>query len=179
MAELVGVRLDVPTLEDVAAIHRIYRDPRVWTHLPSGRHDELGATELMVRGWMAGWERDGLSVWIVRDPGSGEVLGNAGCSVRQGVFWNLGYRLAPQAHGRGIASRVSRYAVGEAQRSQPALPVVAYLLEHNLASARVAEKAGLTLQHRAPDAGNPDPAAIRLVYADRQLSRTELQAVLV
>jgi RimJ/RimL family protein N-acetyltransferase len=46
---------------------------------------------------------------------------------------------------------------------------VAYLLENNRASAAVAEKLGLTLRHRGPDAGNPDPSAIRVVYADRPL----------
>jgi hypothetical protein len=40
-------------------------------------------------------------------------------------------------------------------------------LEHNLASRALAEKAGLDLVWRGPDAGNPDPGAIRLVYADR------------
>ena len=32
-----------------------------------------------------------------------------------------------------------------------------------------AEKAGLTLVWRGPDAGNPDPDAVRLVYADRRV----------
>lgn len=45
----------------------------------------------------------------------------------------------------------------------PDLPVVAYLLEHNKASERVAQKLRMQLVHRGPDASNPDPAAIRLV----------------
>lgn len=176
--QLGDVRLEAPTLEDVSPIHRIYSDPRVWTHLPSGRHGEIGATEEMVRAWIAGWEREGLSAWIVSDVGTGEVLGHVGCSVKRDAFWNLGYRLAYEAHGRGIASRVSEYAVGQARRVRPDLPVVAYLLEHNVASARVAEKVGLALQHRGSDAGNPDPDAIRLVYADRALTEKQLQAAL-
>jgi hypothetical protein len=46
---------------------------------------------------------------------------------------------------------------------------VAYLLEHNERSRGRAEKAGLSLVWRGPDAGNPDPAAVRLVFADRDL----------
>lgn len=172
------VLLDRPTLDDVAAVHAIYSDPRVWTHLPSGRHDNVETTEDMVRGWIRGWERDGLSSWIVRDVRSGEVLGNVGCSVRRGVFWNLGYRLHYKAHGRGIATAVAVQAVERAHETRPDLPVIAYLLEHNLASARVAQKAGLTLRHRAPDAGDPDPDAIRLIYADRPLTSEELRAAL-
>lgn len=56
--------------------------------------------------------------------------------------------------------------------------MVAYLLEHNLASARVAEKLGLSLQQRGPDVGSPDPEAIRLVYADRALSEAQLAAAM-
>jgi hypothetical protein len=42
----------------------------------------------------------------------------------------------------------------------------------------VAEKVGLSLRHSAPDAGNPDPEAVRLVYADRELTDLELAAAL-
>lgn len=172
------LRLDRPTADDVVAVHTIYSDPRVWTHLPSGRHDEIEATEEMVLAWIEGWERDGLSAWIVRDVSTGTVLGHVGCSVKRSAFWNLGYRLAYEAQGRGIASRVSEQALDLAHETEPALPVVAYLLEHNQASARVAEKVGLMLQHRGADAGNPDPDAIRLVYADRPLTEDQLRAAL-
>jgi len=51
----------------------------------------------------------------------------------------------------------------------PRLPVVAYLLEHNHGSRRTAERAGLNLLWRGPDHGNPDPAAVLLIYSDRDL----------
>ena len=59
----------------------------------------------------------------------------------------------------------------------PARPVVAYLLEHNAQSRGRAENAGLSLVWRGPDAGNPDPSAVRLVYADRALSDDVLHRV--
>lgn len=172
-----GLSLDRPAHEDIDAVHAIYGDPRVWTHLPSGCHQERTTTATMVEYWMAGWERDGLSVWILRDS-DGVVIGNAGCMIRAGTFWNLSYRLAWGTHGRGYASAVSQAAVQAATEHRPDLPVVAYMLEHNPASARVAEKAGLRRQYRGPDAGNPDPQAVRLVYADRELTPEVLQAVL-
>ena len=52
---------------------------------------------------------------------------------------------------------------------QPELPVAAYLLESNAGSKRAAERAGLHLVWRGVDVGNPDPSAVRLVYADRGL----------
>ena len=45
---------------------------------------------------------------------------------------------------------------------------MAYLLEHNAASTGLARALGLRLVWRGPDAGNPDPSAVRLVLADRE-----------
>src|SRR5699024_337046 len=135
-------------------------------------------TAIMVRGWIQGWERDGLAAWMVREADTGALVGHAGCSVNYESFWNLGYRFGHDYHGRGYATSVSTAAVEAAQHTNPAMPVVAYMLEHNTASARVAQKVGLTLQHRGPDAGNPDPDAIRLVYADRALTPKQLRATL-
>ena len=46
--------------------------------------------------------------------------------------------------------------------------MLAYLLEHNLASRRTAERLGMRLAWRGPDRPNPDPDAVRLVYVDRE-----------
>lgn len=173
-----GVLAARPTPADIPALHALYSDSRVWEHLPSGRFTEVAQTERMVDGWIEGWDRDGLSSWVLRDADTGELLGNGGCSLRRDTFWNLGYRLVPEAQGRGVATWVSREALEAAHVAEPGVPVVAYLLEHNAASARVAAKVGLTVVHRGPDAGNPDPAAIRLVFADRALSERQLAVVL-
>jgi hypothetical protein len=42
---------------------------------------------------------------------------------------------------------------------------------------RTAERAGLKLAWRGPDAGNPDPEAVRLVYADRALAADVIDAI--
>ncbi|GAA4154981.1 GNAT family N-acetyltransferase [Gryllotalpicola daejeonensis] len=173
-------RLDLfrPTLDDVEQLHEILSDPRVWQHFPSLRPTEPAQTAARVRGWMLGWRAVGLDTWVVRERGSDAIIGYGGCSVLPGGVWNLGYRLAPASQGRGFATELSRRAIERAERLRPELPVVAYLLEHNLASKAVAEKLGMTPVHRGPDAGNPDPRAIRLVYAFRPLTAGELAAAL-
>lgn len=70
--------------------------------------------------------------------------------MRQDAFWNLGYRFAPEAQGRGFATGLARAAVDAARERRPELPVVAYLLENTPASAAVARKVGLALRHRGP-----------------------------
>jgi len=170
--------LSRPDGGDLAGLHTICGDPRVWTHFPSLRHTTCGQTRGMLESFMAKWGADGLGPWVVRLPGDPAVMGHGGCSVKGGVFWNLGYRLSPDVQGRGFATELSLEAIAQAKQRRPELPVVAYLLEHNAASSRVAGKAGLDLVHRGPDAGNPDPHAVRLVYADRPLTLEQLAVIL-
>lgn len=170
--------MDRPTTEDAAGLHLICSDPRVWTHFPSLRHIEIEQTRVMLDRWIAAWDRDGLGTWVVRNPASQTIIGYGGCSTKQDACWNLGYRFAFDAQGQGFATELSLEAVRQAKVNRPGLPIVAYLLEHNVASARVAEKVGLSLVHQGSDAGNPDPNAIRLVYADRPLCADELSEIM-
>lgn len=170
------LRLDSPVPDDLEELHAVYSDPRVWTHYPTARHVEVAMTREMLEDKIHGWQRDGLSAWSVRETEDGPVIGNGGCSVRADLFWNLGYRFAPEVQGRGYATLVAAEAMRAAHDVRPELPVVAYLLEHNVASRRVAEKLGLELRHQAPDAGNPDATAVRLVFADRDLTEDQLRA---
>ena len=174
-----------PTDADVDPIHRIYSDPRVWQHYPSLRHAERSTSESMVARWWAGWDAVGLASWVVRLHGTDEVIGSGGCSLigaggeqADAAVWNLGYRMSADHHGRGYATELSRAALDAARALRPETPVIAYLVEHNRASAAVAEKVGLALVHRAPDAGNPDPGVLRLVYADRALTDAQLATAL-
>ena len=175
------LRLDRPTPSDLDALFEICSDERVWTHYPSLRHTDTERTAGMMRRWNASWDKTGLGVWTVRDRADDTVLGYGGCTYMgdgDDAVWNLGYRIAADAQGRGYATEVSRAAIVRARSTLPDVPVIAYLLAHNTASAHVAEKVGFTLVHSGPDAGNPDPTAVRLVYADRPLTPGQLRTAL-
>ena len=163
-----------PTQADIPQLHAIFSDPRLWAHYPTLRHTDLAQTTATVRQWLHGWTRDELGYWIIRLPGDDAVIGYGGCGIRHDIVWNLGYRLAPAAHGQGYATEVAREAIRHAHAARPDLPVTAYLVQHNHASAAVARRVGLTLAYRGPDAGNPDPAAVREVYSDRPLTPDQL-----
>lgn len=170
------LRLDVPTIDDLEPLHVVYADPRTWAHSPDDRHVDERTTFVMLAGWLDGWERDGLGPWVVRSLDDGACLGNAGCWLRPGGWWNLGYGIAPDARRAGLATEASHPALAAAREIRPDAPVLARLLEHNTASKGVAERLGMALVHRGPDEGNPDPGAVRLVYADRDLTPQELTA---
>ncbi|MHA3702661.1 GNAT family N-acetyltransferase [Jatrophihabitans sp. YIM 134969] len=164
---------------DVDEMFALHADPRVWRHLPSGRHESRARTEGSFAAMDASWVADGLGYWSVRRREDGEYLGVCGCAVPAGrSWWNLYYRFRPEAQGHGFAVEAAATAIATAQVVRPGLPVVAFLLENNAGSRRTAERAGLRLRWRGPDAGNPDPAAVRLVFSDRPFTAATLLAVL-
>lgn len=173
-------RLDLarPEAGDLDELFALCSDPRVWQHFPALRHTDRAQTATVLDGWITRWDADGLATWVARERGSTPVVGYGGCTILADTVWNLGYRFAADAHGRGYATELAREALAQASSTRPELPVIAYLLEHNVASSRVAQKLGLQLVHRGPDAGNPDPAAVRLVFATRPLSDAELAVAL-
>ncbi|MFD1858661.1 N-acetyltransferase [Aeromicrobium camelliae] len=179
----VAYTLSRPTLDDLPDYARLHSDPAVWQHFPSGRHTSVEQSREGLERDIADWDRDDLGFWIVRAADDtivprGQLLGVAGCrAAHDSLFWNLYYRLSPRAQGHGLARRLGQEAITAANRTRADRPVVAYLLEHNHASRRTAERVGLTLQWRGPDAGNPDPTAVRLVFADRPLSPAVLSAL--
>lgn len=172
--------LSAPTASDLDEVHELHADPAVWEHYPSLRHTDVAQTASLLEAFQRGWAEHGLGAWVVRARAGGpcaRLLGVGGCTLRAGVAWNLGYRLHRDAWGHGYAQELITAARAAAAQTGLDLPVVAYLLEHNTGSRRAAERAGLELVWRGPDAGNPDPAAVRLVYADRALRAATLDVL--
>jgi len=180
------LRLDAVVPDDLDEHVALMTDPGVWNHLPSGRHTSPEQTMAGIQHSVRHWATDGLGYWTARlredlpDAGlaAGAMVGTGGCAVRVGTsWWNLYYRLTPPAWGLGLAAELVTAAIDAAHAVDPDRPVIAYLLEHNAESRGRAERAGLSLVWRGPDAGNPDPAAVRLVYADRPLTDDVLERV--
>ena len=180
------LRLDAVVPTDLDEHFELMSDPGTWAHLPSGRHTSREQTAAGIAHSVGHWARDGLGYWTARlsadlpgtDLRAGDLVGTGGCAVRVGTdWWNLYYRFTPPAWGRGLAAELVAKALEAAHTVRPDLPVTAYLLEHNAESRGRAERSGLTLVWRGPDAGNPDPTAVRLVYADRPLAADLLDRV--
>jgi len=161
--------LDAPTVADVADLHGMHADPESWVQFPPGRHADRLMSEQMVVIGDRQWASYGLGYWSVRDREGGSVVGRGGCAVPlDRTWWNLYYRFDTAVQGRGYAAEMARTAIEAAHDVSPDRPVLAVLLEHNEPSRRTAERVGLRQVWRGRDVGNPDPAAIRLVYVDRE-----------
>ena len=165
--------LDLPVDTDADALLAIHGDPASWRHFPSGLVTDPAAGRTMVGASRRRFERDGLAYWSVRDTDGGPVVGRGGCVVPDEAlggrgWWNLYYRFDQRVLGRGYATEMGQVAIDAAHDVAPDRPVLAFLLEHNVASRRTAEKLGLRLVWRGPDHDNPDPGAVRLVFLDRE-----------
>jgi RimJ/RimL family protein N-acetyltransferase len=159
------LRMPAPT--DWPALFELYSDPDVWRPDPLTRHDNPEQTDRMIGHWLTSWRGAGLGMWTAWH--EGVFAGIGGCFLRYGIAWNLGFRLRPAYWGQGYAQEISQAAFGVARSLRSDLPVTAYCLEVNERSRRAVERTGLTRVWRGPDAGNPDPAAIRLLYSDQPL----------
>jgi RimJ/RimL family protein N-acetyltransferase len=175
LTERLELRAATAEEADVAGLHPIVSDPETWRHAPGERHTGPEQTRDWLARAAARWDTpDRLSYWLVRErdgagdggDGSGAVVGVGGVQRRRADgMWNLYYRFSPAVWGRGYATELSRAAVEAARAVDPEVPVVAWILAHNTASRRVAERLGFLELGERMDANN---GQLRLAYADRE-----------
>lgn len=148
--QLLTTRLSLrpPETSDAAAVLAVHANPLACAHNPADALTTMTeATELLGR-WRDHWRTHGFGYWVVRHREEPAVLGFCGLKVmtlRGERVLNLFYRFDPACWGDGIATE----AAAEVVRWAAALsePVVARVRPANVASQRVAVRAGLT---RAP-----------------------------
>lgn len=168
--------LDVATEADVDDLHAIHGDPDTWRHFPQGRHTTREQSAQMVGKGEDQWDTHGLGFWSVRDRADGPVIGRGGCAVPgHGLWWNLYYRFATSAQGQGYAAEMARAAIqgGARRRSRAAGRRLPARAQPRPGSRRSQGRA--RAGRRGPDAGNDDPDAVRLVFADREIDAALLR----
>lgn len=143
-----------PVEGDVEAMFRIHGDPETYRFTPISPDPDRATSAETLGRWLQGWRENGYGYWAVLIAPDDAVVGFGG--VRR-FDWqgrdilNLYYRFTPSVWGRGYATETARAAVDLARRYLRRLPVVARIRPANVASARVAERAGLSLHLLQPD----------------------------
>jgi [ribosomal protein S5]-alanine N-acetyltransferase len=140
-----------PSIRDLDAIFAITSDPRATFHNPSDAITTGAEAIDLFERWEEQWDRYGFGYWTVRMHDRPQILGFCGVKVMQfqgSTMLNLFYRLDPAVWSRGIASEAATAVVAWAGASVPGCTIIARVRPGNLASQRVALKAGL---RRAPD----------------------------
>lgn len=129
-------------------LRRIDRDPAVMAGMGGVRTP--AATDAYLERNLEHWVEYGFGIWLLRDPGSGALIGRAGLRhirVEQCEEVELAYALLPEWWGRGLGTVAARGCVTIAREWIGLPSVVALVLPENHRSRRVLAKAAL-LQER-------------------------------
>lgn len=155
--------------EDVDAITAACQDPEIprWTLVPSPYRREH-AVEFLARS--AAEERAGRSANLLAVDAAGRLLGSFSLMEldRAPGYAEIGYWVAAEARGRGVATRAVRL-LRDWGRESLGLSLIEILTRaENVGSRRVAERAGFVLTgERRPNPREPDGDGDYLVYAWR------------
>ena len=156
--------LRAPVPEDLDDVFRLHSDPRTYEHWPESVLREPWQAQQLLDELIAGWERHGVSYWVISDTAANQMVGMGGLRVKSrdgNAHYNLYYRLFPEFWGNGIATEVAKRAIAVGHDLRPEYPVVARTRGNNIPAQRTARAAGLSR------AGNDSQG--RLVFADRPL----------
>ena len=168
--EIVTARLALrrPAPTDIDAIFEIHHNPEACWHNPSDLvADREDAKRLLTR-WDDHWRRHNFGYWVVTARDANTVAGVRGgatvgfCGLRFVRFrdrevLNLFYRLDPAHWGAGLATEAATAVVRWAGEQLPEWPILARVRPENLASQRVAVRAGLSRAVELDEPGEDGP----------------------
>lgn len=144
---------------DAPAAHGIYGDPEVMRYVGAGEAATPDTTEQMIADYRRHQREHGFAFWAVIERSTGRLIGDAGLEVTR-FGTELGYTLARDAWGRGLATEAAALCVEVAFGPLGLSRLVALADVENPASSRVLEKLGFrpdaAPDEIATDVGSPD-----------------------
>lgn len=130
------------TWDDLAAVHRLFSEPRAMRYWSRPEHETLEETRHWLR-FLVEPAPDSLDLLVEKD---GEVIGKAGA-------WQLpevGFLLHPDHWGQGLAFEAMTAVIAQVEAEHPALPeLTAEVDPRNAASLRLLDRLGFHETHRA------------------------------
>ena len=138
--------------DDLDLMARLLGDPEVMTHYPRPRTRDEAAQ--WIRWNQDNYARDGFGLWILHDL-DGSFVGDCGLTWQtvDGVEdLEIGYHVVPEHQGRGLATEAATACLDLA-RTRGVRRVIAIMVPGNVASRRLAERMGLTLERETTKSG--------------------------
>jgi RimJ/RimL family protein N-acetyltransferase len=128
---------------DVEPYVRMMGDPEVTRFLGDGRPLDRTDAWRQLALLIGHWELRGFGLWAVEERATGRFVGRLGCWEPEGwPGFELGYVLAREAWGRGLAREGAAAALAFARGPLGRATVISLIRPENFASVSVAEHLG-------------------------------------
>ncbi len=131
--------------DDAEALHPVFSDPEA-TRFALRIHATVADTEGWINAVRNGYTKHGFGPWCMVRKSDLSTIGYCGCGivdVEDQREYEIGYRVLPSCWGQGFATEATRAAIAHAFNDLSLLRLVAVIQPTNVASVRVAEKAGM------------------------------------
>lgn len=130
---------------DAAAMAAVYCDPEVMRFVPGGALADEAAVRRLLVSYADGQAERGFSSWAVVEQETGQLVGDVGFGVFEPTGEiELGYTLARDRWGRGLATEAARAALAAGLAHLAVPRIIAVVAAENDASLRVPERLGMT-----------------------------------
>jgi|SRR5215472_7055041 len=156
---------------DIEAAFTWFGDPVVMQFTVTGPDKSIEETRSRLTYFEEHQRAHGFSKWVVLDADSGVAIGDSGLLVLEEYGWiDLGFRLAQEHWGRGLATEAASAWVNVAFDGLHMRRLGAFVHPKNAASIRVLEKLGFQVERRDTVMGM-NSIVFSLVTHTRILSR--------
>jgi ribosomal-protein-alanine N-acetyltransferase len=152
---------------DAEAAFGWFSDVEVMRYIPHGADTTPEESRARIARYRAHEAQHGFSKWIILDKATGAPIGDSGFYTLSGESLNgkpraeLGYRLARDGWGRGLATEVATRWLEVAQAWYGFTKVFAFAHPDHRASLHVIQKLGFTYSHRETFYGLEAPLYVR------------------
>lgn len=129
---------------------RICGDCEVMRFISRGRPLSRDDVEVLTGRTLAIWNEHGIGPWAAIEKASGRWVGRIGLNLLEEWpgpdRWEVGYELAPEFWGRGLATEGAKRAIQFGWARTSLNRIISVTVPDHAASRRVMEKCGLTMQ---------------------------------
>lgn len=159
-----------PAGSDLDRHFEIHGDPATNFYDPAGPTPNIATSERALARWIEHWRRHGFGPWAVAAADNPDrLIGFGGISYRTYVSeerLNLGFRFAPEAWGRGLATELGRAGLEHAFEDLGSEAVFALVRPANLPSIRTLERLGMRRDGFLDDVPGQAPSFVYVMTAE-------------
>jgi RimJ/RimL family protein N-acetyltransferase len=155
------LRLRAPTLKDFSASFAMWSSPVVARYIGGRPHTKEEVWARLLR-YIGHWHAISYGYWVIETIESDVYIGEIGFSdYRRDIvptidtIPEMGWALAPHAHGKGFAFEAASAALAWRDTALPAGETVCLIDPQNTTSLRLADKLGFRNASEAVYHGNP------------------------